>query len=55
MVNHDLDPIYGTAPYMTSPTDTYSLAKNWSAITHPSEPKTELEPQAPPTKKSREP
>jgi len=27
MVNHDLDPIYGTALYMTSPTDTYSLAR----------------------------
>src|SRR3989454_6680808 len=38
MENHNLNEIYGPAPYMTQLADQYSFSEGWSSITNPSQP-----------------
>src|SRR2546422_4176707 len=38
MENHNLNEIYGPAPYMTQLADQYAFSEGWSSITNPSQP-----------------
>src|SRR5438094_1941250 len=38
MENHNLNDIYGPAPYMTQLADQYSFSQHWASITNPSQP-----------------
>src|SRR5438876_4533757 len=38
MANHNLNDIYGPAPYMTQLADQYSFSQHWASITNPSQP-----------------
>src|SRR5438309_1114079 len=38
MENHNLNYIYGPAPYMTQLADQYSFSQHWASITNPSQP-----------------